>query len=347
MCFFFFFFSVVSGGPTGSTPDQHASFYPWSFLHRASYDPPLEDVRASSDDKILWNASIAKSPPTVEYATLIPSETVTEEQAERAVLRWLTKIDEFGFCFVSGVPVSTEATEQLIRRIAAIRETHYGAFWDFTADLKHGDMAYTNEALPAHTDNTYFTDPAGLQCFHLLSHPAPGKGGETLLVDAFYAASILNQLHPSAYQVLSRLRFPSHASGTPDTLLRPLSQPVLTHDGVTGELVQVRWNNEDRGVLGHGWTPDEVEAWYDAALKWEESSRSADAEYWVQLSPGTMVVIDNWRVMHGRSAFTGQRRMCGAYVGYDDWRSRLETLKRKFDDHAVKSPEAAVWEVGW
>ena len=24
-------------------------------------------------------------------------------------------------------------------------------------------------------------------------------------------------------------------------------------------------------------------------------------------------VFDNWRVLHGRSAFTGERRMCGGY----------------------------------
>jgi hypothetical protein len=36
------------------------------------------------------------------------------------------------------------------------RELADGGFYDFTADLNKGDMAYTNEALPAHTDNTYF-----------------------------------------------------------------------------------------------------------------------------------------------------------------------------------------------
>jgi len=40
-----------------------------------------------------------------------------------------------------------------------------GKFWEFTADLAKGDTAYTNIALGAHTDNTYFvrqhtTDPA-------------------------------------------------------------------------------------------------------------------------------------------------------------------------------------------
>lgn len=56
--------------------------------------------------------------------------------------------------------------------------------------------------------------------------------------------------------------------------------------------------------------------------------------YWFQLKPGKVlsmyqslsqiaclaatdqiyeIVFDNWRVLHGRSAFTGKRRMCGGY----------------------------------
>lgn len=31
-------------------------------------------------------------------------------------------------------------------------------FWDFTADLKHGDLAYSDVLLQGHTDTTYFTD---------------------------------------------------------------------------------------------------------------------------------------------------------------------------------------------
>jgi trimethyllysine dioxygenase len=55
------------------------------------------------------------------------------------------------------------ATEELLKSIAFIRETHYGGFYDFTADLASKDTAYTNIALEAHTDTTYFSDPAGLQ----------------------------------------------------------------------------------------------------------------------------------------------------------------------------------------
>jgi trimethyllysine dioxygenase len=214
--------------------------------------------------------------------------------------------------------------------------------------MAHGDLAYSNQALPAHTDTTYFTDPAGLQIFHLLSHE--GAGGSSLLVDGFFAAS---QLSPSAYVTLSRLGVPSHASGSPGTILRPMSRPSLIHDD-QGHLVQVRWNNEDRGVIGPGWTAEDVESWYAAARELEQVNRSPAAEYWKQLEPGTMVgkiippipqltlVIDNWRVMHGRSAFTGSRRMCGAYIGADDWRSRRAALRTN-----LEGVNDSIWDFGW
>lgn len=46
-------------------------------------------------------------------------------------------------------------------------------------------------------------------------------------------------------------------------------------------------------------------------------------------------VIDNHRVLHGRSAFDGRRRMCGAYVGVDEYHSKLAVLKERFAPDAV------------
>jgi trimethyllysine dioxygenase len=43
-----------------------------------------------------------------------------------------------------------------------------------------------------------------------------------------------------------------------------------------------------------------------------------------------IVAIDNHRVLHGRSSFTGKRRMCGAYIGVDEFRSRLAVLNERF-----------------
>ncbi|KAF7317031.1 hypothetical protein HMN09_00437600 [Mycena chlorophos] len=320
----------------------HESLYPWSWLRQVSYDPVIPEAREPVPEKILWGSKILTSPPTITYEEAMA-------QDDRGLYKWLSNVDRFGICFVSGVPANPEATEELSQRIGFIRETQYGKFWDFTSDLAKGDTAYTTLALAAHTDNTYFTDPCGLQLFHLLSH-TEGTGGSTLLVDGFYVASLLKELHPEAYAILSRTAVPAHAAGEPSALYRPSppgGYPVLSHDPVTGELTQVRFNNDDRSVMSHLGS-QQLEDWYSAIRIWHKLLTSADSEYWVQLGPGTAVVVDNHRVLHGRSAFTGKRRMCGAYIGVDEYRSKLAVLRERFDgkgsprDHLERS----VWSPG-
>ena len=44
------------------------------------------------------------------------------------------------------------------------------------------------------------------------------------------------------------------------------------------------------------------------------------------LAPGEALLFDNWRVLHGRHAYGGVRRMCGGYVNREDVESRLRQL---------------------
>ncbi|KAF8150743.1 hypothetical protein B0H34DRAFT_150792 [Crassisporium funariophilum] len=325
---------LVEAKPTGlevtwPSQESHISFYPWSWLQRNSYDPALVK-NSTSDEKVLWGSKIKKSKPTVTYEEVMANDDL-------GLFKWLSNVNKFGFSFISGVPATPEATEELSQRIGFIRETQYGRFWDFTSDMAKGDTAYTTLALGAHTDNTYFTDPCGLQLFHLLEH-TNGSGGATLLVDGFYVAATLKELHPEAYELLSQLRVPAHAAGEPTALYTPSpasGYPVLGHDALTGGLTQVRWNNDDRSVMNQ-LQPDLVEKWYDAARAWNKSLTSPEAEFWIQLQPGTAVVVDNHRVLHGRSSFDGKRRMCGAYIGVDEYRSKLSVLKEKFAPDKVE-----------
>ena len=37
-----------------------------------------------------------------------------------------------------------------------------------------------------------------------------------------------------------------------------------------------------------------------------------------------MIVFDNWRLLHGRGAFQGKRKMAGAYINREDYLSSLK-----------------------
>ena len=200
-----------------------------------------------------WNTTIASRPPTVRYSSL-------ETEGLKDLLQ---KIRAYGFCFVDDMPATPEATVALLQTIGPIRNTHYGGFYDFTSDLSSKDTAYTSESLEPHTDNTYFTEPAGLQALHLLSH-TDGSGGESSLVDGYGAATILYAEDPKAYANLSTTRVHAHASGNDGISIQPAEPvPVLSHHSRTSHLTQVRWNTADRA--GVACNHADMEKWYDAA----------------------------------------------------------------------------------
>ncbi|KAL9471341.1 hypothetical protein ACSS6W_009282 [Trichoderma asperelloides] len=298
--------------------DSHKSHYPWSWLSLTLRDIGNEKLVDQGKRK-LWGATIASAPPEVRF------DDVMSGTSPKGMADLTSKIRQYGLCFVTDSPKTPEATEKLLETIGPIRNTHYGGFYDFVPDLALADTAYTNLALPAHTDTTYFTEPAGLQAFHLLSHTPPTNkpaddvlGGQSLLVDGFHAAETLKKESPEDFEILRKVKLPWHASGNQGVAIAPdMAYPVIETNG--GNLHRIRWNNDDRGVV----PPDvDVDAWYQAARKWDEILRSKESEYWFQLEPGRVLIFDNWRVLHGRSAFEGLRRICGAYISRDDFISR-------------------------
>ncbi|KAJ1716407.1 trimethyllysine dioxygenase TmlH [Aspergillus flavus] len=301
--------------------DGHQALYPVHWLNNfATFDSCV--VNESRPDNKM-RKFIAHNPESISYPTVLYEDVMSSDEGLR---EWLQKIYLHGFCFVKGVPVDPESTQTLLERIAFIRHTHYGGFWDFTADLTFKDTAYTTEFLGAHTDNTYFTDPARLQLFHLLSH-TDGDGGASLLVDGFSAAEVLREENPENYQLLAATPQPFHSSGNENTCIQPAEQmPIFRIHPQFNYLYQIRWNNYDRAAK-KDWSLEQQNRWYNAARHFNDIVTREKMQIWTQLEPGTALIFDNWRMLHGRSEFTGKRRMCGGYINSDDFVSRYRLLR--------------------
>ena len=52
-------------------------------------------------------------------------------------------------------------------------------------------------------------------------------------------------------------------------------------------------------------------AFYDALRVFEDIANDPAMQWRHVLRPGEALLFDNWRVLHGRAAYTGVRRMCG------------------------------------
>jgi trimethyllysine dioxygenase len=223
---------------------------------------------------------------------------------------------------VKDVEATIEATQQVTEMLCFIQETLYGRMWSFTSDMARADTAYTSLALGAHTDTAYLSVPAGIQVFHCTQHD--GDGGRTLLVDGFHAAERLRVEDPKAFETLCRYRIYHENNDRNAHYVRSLD-PVLKVHPVSEDLEMIRYNHYDRAPISTICQTD-VSQYYDALAAL--SSRVADpgAEFWMKLDPGIVIFIDNWRVLHGRSAFTGLRRICGCYLPRDDWMGKARVL---------------------
>ena len=103
--------------------DGHVSMYTFEWLANHSHDLGAREESGATGELALpqprlWDASIAGSPPRVEYSNLLSHDC--------ALVEWIEKTAEYGFCIVNGVPPTVEATEGLVKKIGVIRSTIYG-----------------------------------------------------------------------------------------------------------------------------------------------------------------------------------------------------------------------------
>jgi trimethyllysine dioxygenase len=286
--------------------DEHCSVLPVEFLER--FRQPAAPSAGIDEPRLLWDAKSVLPPPTVPYDDVMSTN--------QGVAAWLRLVAQYGFAIAGGTPATPEATEALARRVGYVRETIFGGFWEFTADLSKADMAYTTEELRPHTDGTYSHDAPGLQMLHCLQFD--GEGGATTMVDGFRIADELRRQAPQHYELLSQVAIPGQYIGDGSHLMA--SRPALRHDH-KGELVQVSFNNSDRApfLLPH----DEMIQLYDALRAFDLLANDERLHWHHVLAPGEALLFDNWRVLHGRTAYTGKRRLCGAYLNHEDFESRL------------------------
>jgi trimethyllysine dioxygenase len=290
--------------------DGHESRYEAAFLAGLRPDPEVLPVVRE-----LWDGEqIRAHRPEVSWGSFM--------QSDAALLEALEQLERFGLCWIESVPATPEATQAFAERIAYIRLTIFGGYYDFTANLEHKDTAYTSLAIGPHTDGTYSFDAPGYQIFHCLA--AECTGGENVLIDGFKVAAVMRAEHPDDYEVLTRVKIPGQYLDHSRGIQLMARRPLFRLDDA-GTLVQVSYNNHDRApfVL----PPAEHRSFYRALTRFARLCGEPALQYRRRLLPGTVLIFDNWRLLHARDAYVGYRRLAGAYLNKEDVESRLRVLR--------------------
>jgi trimethyllysine dioxygenase len=290
----------------------HVSRFEARFLSALRPNPDVLPVARTSWDRDEIGAVL----PQVPHAAFMGEDAALKE--------FLEKTARYGFCFVEGVPATPEATRAVAARIAYTRATIFGGYWDFTANLEHKDTAYTSMAIGPHTDGTYSLDAPGFQMFHCLA--AECTGGENVLIDGLRIAEILRRERPAEYQLLSEVEVPGQYLDHDRGIHLMARRPLFRHDD-SGALVQVSYNNYDRAPFAL--PAARQTAFYQALGSFNALCNDASLQHRRRLLPGSVLLYDNWRVLHARDSYTGYRRLAGVYLNKEDVDSRLRFLRTR------------------
>ena len=249
----------------------------------------------------------------------------SEQPTDAELTAWLTQFLELGFVIFSGVPTQPGAIRRVASTFGYIRDTNFGALFDVRSTPDAIDLAYTALALDPHTDNPYRWPVPGVQLLHCLVNET--SGGLSTLVDGIAAAEILRANDAEAFRLLSQtpVRF-RYRDATTELVA---SAPPIELD-VTGRVQTVRFS--PRLDFVPLLPPAELTRYYRARRTFDHMLRSPQFELRFLLDAGDLMMMDNRRLLHGRTGFDpaeGLRHLQGCYIDIDGPRSLYRVLRRR------------------
>jgi gamma-butyrobetaine dioxygenase len=286
--------------------DDHVSTYDdgWLAAH-AGRLPPRK--------RRLWDASLQSSLPIARHEDVATDRTALRD--------WLAAVDELGFAILTGCGTEPGTVTRVAELFGFVRETNYGPLFDVQTVVNPTNLAYTGLGLGAHTDNPYRDPTPTLQLLHCLASSA--EGGENTLVDSFRVAQ---DLADDDFELLTSCAIAFRYSDA-DTDLET-EVPIITAD-VHGDVQSVHYNT--RSAQPFRLPEDVMEEFYAAYQRFGRMLESPEYRIQFKLAPGDLFIVDNLRVLHGRTGYAasgGERHLQGCYADRDGLRSTLAVLSR-------------------
>jgi gamma-butyrobetaine dioxygenase len=209
----------------------------------------------------------------------------------------------------------------------AERGTVYGPSFTIKSVANPNNLAYNNKGLLGHTDQPYMEQPPAIQLFHCITQAS--EGGDSRFLDGFRLAQKVWQKDPQAFTTLSQHQVLYHDL-TPQWHLEAYhsvfqlagSDGSQADAGAMPKLKRIAFNEQCRDSWRQ-YDPNDasqssasLDQFYHALtmlekLVWEEE------EFGIRLQPGEVIVSDNWRTLHNRSGFVGERHFEGCYIDWD------------------------------
>ena len=234
---------------------------------------------------------------------------------------------QYGFVIFKKVPTKNNFIVNFANSIGSIRRTNFGEFFNVKSKPNPNDLAYTSLPLAPHTDNPYRNPVPCIQILHCIENEV--SGGLSTLVDGFTVTEQLKKDFPDFYKILTEIK----------VRFQFIDQTVVLEDWAEmiqldelGKFKQVRFS--PRLDFVPLMEKEKLDLYYSARRKISELYNSDKFKIEFKLQPGDLLMMDNYRLLHGRTIYDaneGNRFLQGCYIDYDSTEGKLKHLKRKFN----------------
>ena len=233
---------------------------------------------------------------------------------------------QYGFVIIKNVPTKNNYIINFANSIGSVRRTNFGEHFNVRSKSNPNDLAYTTLHLSPHTDNPYRNPVPCIQILHCIENEV--KGGFSTLVDGYTVTENLKKEDKEAYKVLSEIK----------VRFKFIDKNVVLEDW--SELIHLDENKEFKQVRFSprlDYVPmlekNKLDLFYKARKKLSDLYNSEKNRIEFKLEPGDLIMMDNYRVLHGRTMFDpneGKRFLQGCYIDFDSTEGKLRHLKRKY-----------------
>ncbi len=277
----------------------------------------LENLSNTVKQKF-WDSSL-KNNPTYEF-----NENFYDS---KDMYNLLKSFYEYGFVIIKNVPTQNNYIVNFANSIGSIRPTNFGEFFNVKSVPNPNDLAYTSLALSPHTDNPYRKPVPCIQLLHCIENEV--TGGLTTLVDGFKVASHLKETNFEYFKILRKIKVKFKFTDK-DVIL--VNSGELIELDEKDNFKQIRFNTRMDYVPAL--KKNQLDLYYKARKEISSLYNSERFKIKFKLKTGDIMMMDNHRLLHGRTIYNaneGKRFLQGCYIDHDSSEGKLRHLKRKFD----------------
>jgi gamma-butyrobetaine dioxygenase len=265
-------------------------------------------------DLKIWSKNTLKHIPIINYKTA--------KSNKKLLINWLKSLNSFGFAKITGCEKKTGTVIKIAKLFGYVRETNYGKYFDVKSKTNAINLAYTNHGLQAHTDNPYRNPVPTIQILHCIKNST--KGGETKVIDGFNAALHLKKKNKKYFDLLSK--YCSRFEFKRKKNIHLKSRFPMIKLSPDRELIAIHFNNRSIAPLTDVPYNDMLN-YYKAYRKFSKIIDDPKMAIKFKLKAGDCFIVDNTRVLHARTAYsgTGSRLLQGCYADKDGLLSKIST----------------------